>query len=199
MPFVPSRGAVWRPSKVCIRPNWSLPEQIFSIDFCAWMPNFPFIHLHTRSRGEKNGNLWLKARLLWLTEHITDRIPLGVTILKQTCTRLAIPGFITRVFSTFYFLSLPDNRHSLHPSPCFPPFLISSSLLSAPLKGLSVRLPVCKLAKAWILLLCSLPLLSGQDKGLHCQLVRLINILYGTRPDVFRRESTSHHAVGHWF
>lgn len=66
------------------------PEQIYSIDFYARMTNNS-CQTFAYWKKKQNEKPWLKARLLWLMEHETDRIPLGVTIWKQTCTHLSIP------------------------------------------------------------------------------------------------------------
>lgn len=73
------------------------PSRFSALIFMLEWQTILVIHLHTQSRRKKKQKTkktdkpWLKARLLRLTEHETDRIPLGVTIWKQTCTHLSIP------------------------------------------------------------------------------------------------------------
>lgn len=178
------------------------PEQIYSIDFYAQMTNNS-CHTFACSKPEEKKNKtkscdWKLDCCGWCNMRLTGSLSVSLSENRHVLISLFL-SFITQVFSTFYFLfhSLPDNTLtaplSLLHRPLSPPPPLSS--LSAPSKGLSVS----ELAKAWILPVCSLSLLSEHDKELHCQLVRLINILYGTQPDVFRKESTSHHAVAHWF
>lgn len=79
---------------------------------------FLVTHLHSHSCGKNKMEASDRERtwLLSLMEHENDRIPLGVTIWKQTCTRLLHSWFYHPSFSLHFifnplFYSLPDNWH----------------------------------------------------------------------------------------
>lgn len=90
-------GAVWSPSKACFQPNCG--ESAWA-DFQHWflcsndkqfLSYICILKAAGKKKPKQNEKPWLKARLLRLMEHETDRIPLGVTIWKQTCTHISIP------------------------------------------------------------------------------------------------------------
>lgn len=134
--------------------------------------------------------------------HRALSLHLFFTFFPTDCSTLFL--CLCSILSSFLYSTLKKLHYFtrlLLPSVFFSPRLISSPclisfpFLSASLKGLSVS----KLAEAKLPLVCAWPLLSEHDKGPQCQLVSLINILYGPSLGVFGGESASHQALDNWF
>lgn len=93
-----------------------LPEQIFSIDFCAWMPNFPcHTFAYSQPRGKKMETRdWRLNCCVWRNMKLTGSLLVSLSENRH----VLFPPFLAlspefSLHFTFYplFHSLPDNRH----------------------------------------------------------------------------------------
>lgn len=116
--FVPNRGAVWCPSKVCFQPNCG---RTAGADLQHWFLclnatlSLSYICIFAAARKKKNENLWLKAWLLRLTEmKLTGYLSVSLSKNRHMLVSpfLALSPEFSLHFTLYpLFRSLTDNRH----------------------------------------------------------------------------------------